>query len=247
MRVTILGCGDAFGSGGRFNTCFLVETGGRMIAVDFGASSMVALKQRGIDPNRIDAVVLSHLHGDHFGGLPFLFLDSQFACARRTPLTIIGPVGTSERLKLTMEAFFPGSSTTAWRYPVTVEEQACGAPFSLGALAIERIEVIHPSGAPATALRLWDGSKRFAYSGDTTWTEALVDVARDADLFICECYTFDGSPPYHLAFKTIDANRARLGARTIMLTHMGEDMLAHRHVAAAKGYRLAADGLVIAL
>ncbi len=72
MRITIVGCGDAFGSGGRFNTCVFLEPAKGTLLVDFGASSLVALKARGLDPDRIDGIVLSHLHGDHFGALPFL-------------------------------------------------------------------------------------------------------------------------------------------------------------------------------
>ena len=78
MRLTIIGSGDAFGSGGRFNTCFRIETGGRAVLIDCGASSVVAMKAQGIDPNSIDGVIFSHLHGDHFGGVPFLLLDAQY-------------------------------------------------------------------------------------------------------------------------------------------------------------------------
>ena len=82
MRLTIVGSGDAFGSGGRFNTCFFLETAKSVLLVDCGASTPVALKAHALDPNRIDGIVLSHLHGDHFGGLPFLFLDGQFQIGR---------------------------------------------------------------------------------------------------------------------------------------------------------------------
>ena len=68
MKLTIVGSGDAFGSGGRANTCFWLETAKGTLVVDFGASALPALKARELDPNRIDAIVLSHLHGDHFGG-----------------------------------------------------------------------------------------------------------------------------------------------------------------------------------
>ena len=82
MKLTIVGCGDAFGSGGRMNTCFWLETAKANLVVDFGASSLVALKKLALDPNRIDGVVLSHLHGDHFGALPLLLLDYQFLMRR---------------------------------------------------------------------------------------------------------------------------------------------------------------------
>src|SRR5260370_34989735 len=98
MRLTILGSGDAFGSGGRFNTCFFLETAKGVLLVDFGSSSLIALKARDIDPNRIDGILLSHLHGDHFGGLPFLLLDAQFLALRERPLLITGPPGTGSRL-----------------------------------------------------------------------------------------------------------------------------------------------------
>ena len=91
MRLTIVGSGDAFGSGGRFNTCFFLQTAKATLLVDFGATSLVALKARGIDPDRIDGIILSHLHGDHFGALPFLLLDAQFlaASSRAAPLPMI--------------------------------------------------------------------------------------------------------------------------------------------------------------
>jgi hypothetical protein len=64
MRLTVIGSGDAFGSGGRFNACFMIESDGRTVLLDCGASAPVALKMRKIDLNAIDGVILSHLHGE---------------------------------------------------------------------------------------------------------------------------------------------------------------------------------------
>jgi len=108
MRLTIIGSGDAFGSGGRFNTCFMVEAGERKVLLDCGASSLPALKARGVEPNSIDGVILSHLHGDHFGALPFLLLDWQHHAKRERPLTIVGPPGTKARLDAACEVFSRG-------------------------------------------------------------------------------------------------------------------------------------------
>src|ERR1700736_189248 len=131
MRLTILGSGDAFGSGGRFNTCFFLETAKGVLVVDFGASSLIALKARNIDPNQIDGILLSHLHGDHFGGLPFLLLDSQFDCRRDKPLAIVGPVGTRERIPAVMEVLFAGSSKTKWRFALEIVDLPCRTKHSL--------------------------------------------------------------------------------------------------------------------
>jgi len=91
MKLTFLGSGDAFGSGGRFNTCMLVETATTRFLIDCGASSLIAMKRTGITPNSIETILVSHLHGDHFGGLPFFILDPQFFSKRTVPLTDAGP------------------------------------------------------------------------------------------------------------------------------------------------------------
>jgi ribonuclease BN (tRNA processing enzyme) len=126
MRLTVVGSGDAFGSGGRSNTCFWLETGKGTVVVDFGASALPALKKLKLDPNAIDAIVLSHLHGDHFGGLPFLLLDAQFLSRRERPLLIAGPPGTTARLNAAMEAFFPKSTGSKWKFEWRVQEIAIG-------------------------------------------------------------------------------------------------------------------------
>ena len=123
MRVTVVGSGDAFGSGGRFNTCFLLESARGTLLVDCGASALVALKAQGIDPLRIDGIVLSHLHGDHFGGLPFSSCwTPSFWARRERPLTIAGPPGTRGRLDQLLEVFFPKSTGSKWRFPWHVVE-----------------------------------------------------------------------------------------------------------------------------
>src|SRR5579872_4574511 len=159
MRLTIIGSGDAFGSGGRSNTCFWLETAKNTLVVDFGASALPALKARGLDHDKIDGIILSHLHGDHFGGLPFLLLDAQFAARRRRPLLIAGPRGTRARLDALMEACFPKSGGSKWRFDWRVEEIAVGVPNEVLNHSLVTAEVIHQSGAPSTALRLSDGDK----------------------------------------------------------------------------------------
>src|SRR5262247_1195283 len=170
MKVTIVGSGDAFGSGGRFNTCFMIETGGRSMLLDFGASSLVALRAHGIDPNRIEGIIISHLHGDHFGGLPFLLLDGQFLSRRTHPLVIAGPPGSRDRINALLEVFFPRSSGTKWRFPWEVVEIAPNGTTEILDLSVTTTPVIHASGAPSTAVRLFDGRTVLAYSGDTEWT-----------------------------------------------------------------------------
>jgi ribonuclease BN (tRNA processing enzyme) len=243
MRLTVIGCGDAFGSGGRFNTCFMIEAGDSRVLLDCGASSLVALKARNIDLNSIEGVILSHLHGDHFGALPFILLDAQFLSARSRPLTIAGPPGTRERLNAALEVFFPKSSRTAWKFPLHVVEVAPDVPDEVLGFAIRTAEVIHQSGAPSTAVRLTRDGKVLSYSGDTEWTDALVGIADGADLFILECYEYARNLPGHMSFSRLQEHRAALRARRIMLTHMNPTMLARTDEARAGGLLIAEDGL----
>jgi ribonuclease BN (tRNA processing enzyme) len=246
MKLTIVGSGDAFGSGGRTSTCFWLETAKATLVVDFGASALPALKALNLDPNRIDAIVLSHLHGDHFGGLPFLLLDYQFLARRGAPLLIAGPPGTRARLDAAMEVFFPKSTGTKWRFPWRVEEIVPGEKADVLGHGLLTAEVIHQSGAPSTALRLSDGERVFAYSGDTEWTDALLPIAKGADLFVSECYAYAGTKiTGHMSWEILKARLADLGAEQTMLTHMNPDMLTRVGEAKATGVLVAEDGLVI--
>jgi ribonuclease BN (tRNA processing enzyme) len=245
MQMTVAGSGDAFGSGGRLNTCFFLETAKAALLVDCGASAMPALKARGIDPNRVDAIILSHLHGDHFGGLPFFLLDAQFLSRREKPLLIAGPPGTRARVDAALEVFFPKSTGSKWRFAWKVEEIAPGVAADVLGHSLLTTEVIHQSGAPSTALRLSDGQAVFAYSGDTEWTEALLAVAAQADLFVCECYAYAGRLTGHMSWEILQAKIPDLRAKRLMLTHMNSSMLARLDEIKAAGVLIAADGLVL--
>jgi ribonuclease BN (tRNA processing enzyme) len=247
MRLTIVGCGDAFGSGGRFNTCFHLEAADKKFLIDCGASTHVALNARGIDANTIDAIILSHLHGDHFGGIPFLLLQAQFLNPRERPLLIAGPPGATERITALVEACFPRASQNKWRFPWSVTEIPVGAPTDVLGLNVVTTEVIHFSGAPSTALRISDGKQIISYSGDTQWTDALLPIANGADLFVVECYDYDRELPAHMNWTTIKRRLADFKARRVMLTHMNPTMLAKVAEAKALGVLVAEDGLVLDL
>lgn len=159
MRVTTGGSGDAFGSGGLFQTCIALAidpAAAPTVLLDCGATSLTALRQQGLDPSQIETVLVSHLHGDHFGGLPFLVLDGQFR-GRTQDLTVIGPSGTGPRLERAMETLFPGSSSAPRRFAVHVLEHTDRLQRELGPLRVTAYQVSHASGAPAYALRV-DGA-----------------------------------------------------------------------------------------
>jgi ribonuclease BN (tRNA processing enzyme) len=244
VTVTFAGSGDAFGSGGRFQTCIhLRHRDQPPVLLDCGATSLSALKALGLDPGEIAAVFVSHLHGDHFGGIPFLILDGQFS--RRTrPLTVAGPPGIEGRLDQAMELMFPGSTRVERRFQVDMAELVPGETAQVAGAQVTAWAADHPSGAPALSLRLGLGGRSIAYTGDTAWTDDLVAVAAGADLLIAEAYYFDKAIPYHLRHADLVAHRADLTSRRIVLTHLSADMLARSDRLA---FDAARDGLTIRL
>lgn len=193
--------------------------------LDCGATALVAMRRFAVDPADIDVIFLSHLHGDHFAGVLFLLLDQQFIAKREQPLLIAGPTGTRERVMAALDVLFPGAAGMAWRYPLHFAELTACRTTQVGAFAITPYTVTHPSGSAAFAYRLQAGSRVIAYSGDTQWTDTLLKVARDADLFIIECYAYDGSPEHHIDYNTLRENIPNLHSKRLLLTHLSRQML----------------------
>ena len=244
MQLQFVGCGDALGSGGRFNTCFHV-TGERVnFLIDCGASSLPALKRQGIARDDIDLILITHFHGDHFGGLPFLLLDAQFT--RRTrPLVIAGPQGIETRLTQVMEALFEHSSKTKQRFELSVMALTPEEKRSFGAVDVTPFPVVHgESGGPFLAYRVEAEGRVIAYSADTEWTETLIPAARDADLFIAEAYYYDKIVKNHLSLKTLEAHLPEIRPKRLVLTHMSDDMLGRLDTL---DYTAASDGMIVKL
>jgi ribonuclease BN (tRNA processing enzyme) len=242
MRLQVLGCGDAFGSGGRFHTCFHVSADSASFLVDCGASSLIAMRRFGVDPNTLRTVLISHLHGDHFGGLPFLLLDAQFVSRRTTPLTIAGPPTLSARLHALRETMFPGSTEADLGFPLEIVELEPQLTTQMNGVAVTAYPLRHPSGAPSYALRCQVEHRTLCYSGDTEWVPTLIDAARGVDVFIAECYTFDRPVPFHTSWMNLQEHLPEIGAKRVLLTHMSPDMLKQ---ASIEGVERAEDGMIL--
>lgn len=244
MQLRFVGCGDALGSGGRFNTCFHVTGNGVNFLIDCGASSLPALKRLGIARDAIDLILITHFHGDHFGGLPFLLLDAQFT--RRTrPLVIAGPRGIETKLPNLMEALFEHSSKTKQRFDLSVVALEPEQSRTFGGVRVTSYPVIHgESGGPFLAYRVEAEDRVISYSADTEWTETLIPAARGADLFIAEAYYYDKIVKNHLSLKTLEAHLGQINARRLVLTHMSDDMLGRL---GDLPYTAAHDGMVVEL
>jgi ribonuclease BN (tRNA processing enzyme) len=244
VKITFVGSGDAFGSGGRHNTCILVETPDLCFAIDFGASSLIALKALGIPHNKIDVILLTHLHGDHCGGVSGLLMDGMLGAKRQTPLTIAGPKGTTAHLPKVQEALYPGSQVMTPKFTVETIDMEVMIPHEIKGVKITTYPAIHTKATNPTSMRVEVADKVIAYTGDSAWTEHIPELARGADLFISECYFFAKSVPFHMNYPDLVEHRGEIDAKRIVLTHMGPEMLASQDEVPEQ---CAHDGLVIEL
>jgi ribonuclease BN (tRNA processing enzyme) len=244
MQLQFVGCGDALGSGGRYNTCFHV-TGSRVnFLIDCGASTLPALKRLGIAHDAIDLILITHFHGDHFAGLPFLLLDAQFT-RRSRPLVIAGPQGIETKLPNLMEALFEHSSRTKQRFDLSVVALEPEQSRTFGEVKVTPYPVVHgESGGPFLAYRVEAEGRVVAYSADTEWTETLISAGRAADLFVAEAYYFDKIVKNHLSLKTLAAHLPEINPKRLVLTHMSDDMLGRL---GELPYIAAHDGMVVEL
>lgn len=242
--VQFIGSGDSFGSGGRFQTCILAALGGKRFLIDCGASSLIAMRAQGIDPNSIDAILLTHMHGDHCAGVPFLLVDAMLGSKRQNPLVVAGPSGTRQSMDVLREALFPGSHVMRPKFAYEYLELTPGQPNIVAGATVTPYLALHTPQTSPTMLRVVCGGKIVTYTGDTDWADALVPLADGADLLISECYFYEKPVKMHMNYATLRANLSKLKAKSIVLTHMSEDMLAR---GSQIPERLAGDGLVIPL
>lgn len=223
-EVVFVGTGDAFGSGGRRNSAILVRDAGQTLLLDCGPTTLGGLKAMGIDPLEIDAIALSHYHGDHIAGVPFLLLDYVYANPRDRPLEILGPPGVEERLANLVRANHYDREQQG-RYAIRYAEFSLDKPIDVAGFRITPMPAIHQEHTCPHMLRVDTSGRSLVFSGDTGWHESLPDKVGDVDLFICECVFFDEEFAFHLSHRRLQRERARFRCGSIRLTHLGNEVL----------------------
>lgn len=229
MKLHILGCGDAFGSGGRNNSGYLFEAKDRLFLLDCGPTTLLTLKRAGFDPKRLDAIFLSHLHGDHYGGVPFFLLEYLYESPRATPLHIAGPPETEERVKNLYRLMFGDASEPTDLLPIVFHVLQPERQETIEGIQILPFRVPHQVRDISLGFKLTYEGKQILYSGDSAWTDVFVTQARGVDLFLCECCFYDRESPNHMSYRKLQENLSRLECKRLVLTHMGSEMLARKN------------------
>lgn len=225
LIVTCIGSGDAFHSGGRLHSCYHLDTGDTQLLLDCGSSSPAGFARCSINPDQLDGVIVSHLHGDHFGGIPYLLLAGKYLHRRTRPLLCVGPQGLQQRVEQVFDTLYPGVQKDGLGFAVTYRVLDPAAVMEIQGVRISCVPVVHGGGAQALGIRVEIGGRIVSYSGDTEWTEQLPLLARGSDLFICECFSYDQPAPGHLDYVTLMREKKRFETQRLVLTHPGPQLL----------------------
>lgn len=220
MRLTVLGCsGSVVGPDSPASGYLLTAPDTAPLVIDFGGGVLGAL-QRYADPNEV-YVLLSHLHADHCLDLPGLFVWRRYHPTPATERGIMyGPSDTWTRLAAASSPL--GGDLDDFGDIFDVRQWADGEPVRLGALTVLPRLVMHPT--ESFGMRITDPSgATLVYSGDTGMCESLVELAREADVFLCEAsWTDSPDRPQHLHLSGAEAGRVakRAGVRQLLITHI---------------------------
>jgi len=243
VTVTLLGTGDAFASFGRSQSGYLIDAPGGRILMEAGPGLLQALKSNGVSTDSFDLLLISHLHGDHFAGLPFLILDYMWETPRKKLLTIAGPAKLEQRTWLLTRAMFPHFELDKIKRKLKFVVLEPGSSTRLGKFKVSAIRSPHTEPEISLSLRIDGGGKSIVFSGDSGWNDELVKLSAGADLFLCECTYYESAHlKFHLNYPLLAANRDKFKVRRMVLTHLGREVLSRENeIALEMGY----DGMKI--
>lgn len=226
-ELIFLGSADAYASAGRGNSCYWVEDELGCFTVDFGPTALRQCQALGLDIGRLDGIYLTHLHGDHIGGIALLLLYLCFQERRTRPFFIVGPEGAQARIALQWQSFFPSLPDKlpfpvlwpVWRVePGQIMEQTVEGRVA------RVIRAQHDRHAVATSFTLRSPQgPLLAFSGDTGWQPLLAELVRGAQVFICECSTVTPLTSEHLSLEEIARAREALQVGALWLSHMSAE------------------------
>ncbi len=243
VTVTLLGTGDAFASFGRSQSGYLIDAPGGRILMEAGPGLLQALKSNGVSTDSFDLLLISHLHGDHFAGLPFLILDYMWETPRKKLLTIAGPAKLEQRTWLLTRAMFPHFELDKIKRKLKFVVLEPGSSTRLGKFKVSAIRSPHTKPEISLSIRIDVGGKSIVFSGDSGWNDELVELSAGADLFLCECTYYESAHlKFHLNYPLLAANRDKFKVRRMVLTHLGREVLSREdEIALEMGY----DGMKI--
>jgi len=222
LELSFLGSANAFTPGGRYWSGFVAN--GRYV-FEAPPTLLPHLKRLGLPLTDIQAVFISHFHGDHFLGLPFLFLEYLYLTPRQDDLFIVGPPGIEAKSEGLADMAFPGLSDADAGYRRVYLEAQPGGEQPLADVRFQALPMRHAGQKlECFGYKLSLGDKTVAYTGDTEMCDEIFLLAQGADVLVMDCSYCQGEGPQHLGLEGALEVRKRVSTRTtIILTHLDDE------------------------
>jgi len=227
-ELVFIGTSDAFGAGGRRQSAVFARGDRGGMLLDCGATTNTGLSQLGISRDEIDVILISHFHGDHFGGIPAFLYASLYTDARRHPIEIVGPREVEARVHALARAMGHNLENPDWSFPIRFREIHADEAISAGPAEIQAFATEHQPESNPQGYRVRLGQERITYSGDTGWFDGLPRQIAGSDLFICECTLHNSQLDFHLSLRELREHRDDLDCGRLILTHLGDEMAKQR-------------------
>jgi ribonuclease BN (tRNA processing enzyme) len=243
-EVLFIGTSDAFGSGGRRQSAYLVRAPSGSVLLDCGTTTGTGLATLAVERDEIDTIILSHFHADHFGGIPLFLLGALHQDSRRKPLRIAGPPDVEARVRRAADALGHPLKQRDWSFPILFQELPTGAAAETGPVAVRTFPTRHSPESHPRGIWIQAGSRTLVYSGDTGWFDELPSRVNGSDLFICECTQVQRSYEFHLSLEELAERKHEFDCGRHLLTHLGADM---RSLTDRGAFEVADDGLLLKL
>jgi ribonuclease BN (tRNA processing enzyme) len=236
-NVLFLGTGDAFASSAHKSAGVFIELDQNGILLDCGphtlqalkkagrTTNLQALKKAGRTTNDIDLILISHFHGDHFGGVPFILLEASILQNRKKPLTIIGPPKVEDKVESLYHALYENIANENKPFPCHYKVVSPQQPLFLDWLTIKAVGMRHKP--ESQGYRLETNKIAIAYSGDTGWTDNLISLVNDTELSIIECNFFETELEVHLNF--YQAKKLASSTKRLVLIHLGNEIISRQY------------------
>jgi ribonuclease BN (tRNA processing enzyme) len=223
-EVVFVGTSDAFGAGGRRQSAVVLRGDRGTLLVDCGATTNTGLADLDIPRDEIDAILVSHFHGDHFGGIPLFLLAAIYEDDRRRPLEIAGPPEIEARVRHLAKAMGHDLAHREILFPLRFREVPAGSQHEIGPASLSSFATHHQLEAHPHGYRISLGTRTIVYTGDTGWFDALPTHAAGADLFICECTLEHAHLDFHLSLEELIEQRNQFDVGSMLLSHLGSEM-----------------------
>lgn len=234
MKLVVVGCSPAWHNPGGAESGYLVESDGKRLLLDCGPGVFARLRQRDGWP-QVDAIAITHFHLDHWGDLVPWTFGAAYGPGRGTPPPDLWlPPGGIQWLR----TFVSELNADPVFQVFSVREFDDGVPFRAAGLDVVPVRVLHYD-LISFGFRISDGRRTLAYSGDSGPSPSLAQLARDADLFVCEATLAQPEPAMrgHLTEAEALAAFEESGAGRLVIVHRPDELpLATGHERAFDGF-----------